>query len=67
MKNATVIDSLIGGIEAEVVQVNKLGLAKVVGGRVIRHSENMIENVDSQSLVSGATPFGIIGPRSDWY
>lgn len=47
MKNATVIDSLIGGIEAEVVQVNKLGLAKVVGGRVIRHSENMIENVDS--------------------
>jgi len=69
VKNATVIDNILAGIEYEkVVETSILGQAKVEGGRVVRHSTLLDSSIDDAENVDGAHgTHGIIGPRTDWF
>ena len=69
IKNATEFDNILGGIEYERIDHSWiLGQAKVDGGRVIRNSVNLTNNVDHPDIIDlDHGTHGVIGPRTDWF
>lgn len=63
IRNATVVDNILAGIEFEKTLVEEHNKTEVIGGRVIAHSNS--PDFDTSSVLN-ATLLGIIAPRTDW-